>query len=155
MSKNKIEFPKLNGKNIKIGVVMARWNYDITSSLTASCLEALQGSGLQRKNVIICEVPGSFELPLAAQDLIKKKKVDAVVAIGCLIKGETMHFEYIADATANGLMRVSLDTGKPVIFGVLTCLTEKQAKARATGENNHGYGWGMTAVEMALQSKNK
>lgn len=153
MSANKISFPKLNAKNLKIGIVVARWNWEITSVLMTGCLEALKEAGLVRKNLVICEVPGSFELPVVAQKLIKVKKVDAVVAIGCLIKGETMHFEYIADATANGLMRVSLDTGKPVIFGVLTCLTEKQAKARTVGGNNHGYGWGMTAVEMALPKK--
>lgn len=155
MQKNKIDFPKLNGKNIKIGVVVARWNTEITMGLTESCFHALKDSGVQKKNISIIEVPGSFELPVAAQQLFKKDKVDVVIALGCLIKGETMHFEYIADAVANGLMRVSLDTGKPVVFGVLTCLNEKQAKARSTGENNHGYGWGMTALEMALQTKRK
>lgn len=155
MQKNKIDFAKLQGKKLKIGVVVACWNYEITSSLAVGCLEALQKAGLQRKNVIVCEAPGSFELPLMSQQLFKKHKVDAVVVLGCLIKGETMHFEYIADATAHGLMRVGLDTGKPVVFGILTCLNEKQAKARSTGENNHGYGWGMTAVEMALQIKKK
>lgn len=155
MSKNTIEFPKVNGKNLRIGVVVARWNFDITKGLLEGCVRALKEAGVQYKNVYIVEVPGSFELPLAAQTVLKKNKVDAVVVLGCLIKGETMHFEYIADATANGLMRVSLDAGKPVVFGVLTCLNEKQAKARAFGENNHGYGWGLTAVEMALQTKKK
>lgn len=155
MSKNTIEFPKVNGKNLRIGIVVARWNFAITKGLLEGCVRALKETGVQYKNVQIIEVPGSFELPLAAQNLIKTKKVDAVVVLGCLIKGETMHFEYIAEATAQGLMRVNLDTGKPVVFGVLTCLTEKQAKARSVGENNHGYGWGMTAVEMVLQVKKK
>ncbi len=153
MSKNKIEFPKLNGKNIKVGIALARWNTEITNSLMEGCLTALKEAGVPSKNFYVVPVPGSFELPLAAQHLFKKEKVDVVIALGCLIKGETMHFEYIADAMTNGLMRVSLDTGKPVVFGVLTCLTEKQAIARSTGKNNHGYGWGLTAVEMALLTK--
>ena len=99
--------------------------------------------------------PGAFELPLGAQRLIKNKKVDAVVTLGCLYKGETLHFEYATEAPAHGLMRVGLDTGKPVVFGVLPCLNEKQAQARSSGDNNHGYGWGMTAVEMALSGKTK
>ena len=82
-----------------------------------------------------------------------------MIAIGCLIKGETMHFEYIADATSHGLMKAQLDIGKPIVFGVLTCLTEEQAKARAgltPNGHNHGYDWGITAVEMArVQNKLK
>lgn len=159
MSKNKIQFPdyKLKGKNIKVGVALARWNTEITGSLMQGVLQALKGTGILHpgKNFAVLDVPGSYELPLAAQQLFKKEKVDVVIALGCLIKGETMHFEYIADAVSNGLMRVGLDAGKPVVFGVLTCLNEKQAKVRAIGKNNHGYGWGLTAVEMALQAKRK
>ena len=154
MSKG-IAFPKLAGKNLKIGIVVARWNAHITENLRSGCEVALAGAGVSKKNVFVQEVSGSFELPVAVQNLLKTKKVDAVVAIGCLIKGETAHFEYLSDATINGLMRVSLDTGKPVVAGVLTCLNEKQAVARSTGDNNHGYGWGMTALEMALLTKKK
>ena len=155
MSKNKIDFPKLNGKNIKVGIALARWNTVITNSLMEGCLIALKEAGVQSKNFFVVPVPGSFELPLAAKYLFKKQKVDVVITLGCLIKGETMHFEYIAEAVSNGLMRVSLDTAKPVVFGVLTCLTEKQAIARSTGKNNHGYAWGMTAIEMALLGMRK
>lgn len=159
MSKNKIDFPghKLKGKNIKVGVALARWNSEIAESLMRGVVQALKDTGMLRpgKNFAVLDVPGSYELPVAAQKLFKDEKVDVVIALGCLIKGETMHFEYIADAVSNGLMRVSLDVGKPVVFGVLTCLNEKQAKARSTGKNNHGYGWGLTAVEMALLAKNK
>ena len=154
MSKG-IAFPKLAGKNLKIGIVVARWNAHITENLRYGCEVALEGAGVSKKNVFVQEVSGSFELPVAVQNLLKTKKVDAVVAIGCLIKGETAHFEYLSDATINGLMRVSLDTGKPVVAGVLTCLNEKQAVARSTGDNNHGYGWGMTALEIAILTKKK
>ncbi len=154
MSKG-ITFPKLAGRNLKIGIVVARWNAHITENLRSGCELALAGAGVVKKNIFIVEAPGSFELPCATQHLIKSKKVDAVIAIGCLIKGETMHFEYLSDATINGLMRVGLDTGKPVVAGVLTCLNEKQAVARSTGDNNHGYGWGLTALEMALLTKRK
>lgn len=150
MQKNKIRFPKMNGKNLKIGIVAARWNAEIVDSLLEGTLKALAECGVSRKNIFITRVPGAFELPLGAQRLIKTKKVQAVVALGCLFKGETMHFEYASEATSYGLMRVGLATGKPVVFGVLPCLNEKQAVARSSGENNHGYGWGMTAVEMAL-----
>lgn len=96
-------------------------------------------------------VSGAFELPFAARKLAHDDAVDAVVAIGVLVKGETMHFEYIAGAVAQGLMDVQLQSGTPVIFGVLTCLTERQAEDRAgmhTGAN-HGIEWGRTALEMA------
>ena len=154
MSKG-VSFPKLAGRNLKIGIVVARWNSHITENLRSGCELALAGAGVVKKNIFVVEAPGSFELALAAQHLIKSKKVDAVVAIGCLIKGETMHFEYLSDTTFNGLMRVGLDTGKPVVAGVLTCLNEKQAVVRSTGDNNHGYGWGLTALEMALLTKKK
>lgn len=114
--------------------------------------------GVKDENITKWEVAGSYELPQAAKMMLTRYKLDAVICIGVLIKGETMHFEYIADAVSKGIMRVSLDSGIPVIFGVLTCLTEKQAIVRAgleEGEttegkgHNHGIDWGSTAVEMA------
>lgn len=103
------------------------------------------------------QVPGSYELPFAARALIGSgDSFDAVITVGCLIKGETMHFEYIADSVSHGLMRVQLDTGVPVIFGVLTVLSEDQAKARAgvlSGSHNHGEDWGLAAVEMGVKRK--
>ncbi len=153
MFSKKISFPKFNGQKLKIGLVVGRWNADITESLLAGALKALTEAKVSKKNITVVHVPGAFELALGAQRLFKNKKVDAVIALGCLYKGETLHFEYVTEATAQGLMRVSLDAGKPVVFGVLPCLNEKQAIVRSTGENNHGYGWGLTAVEMALSSK--
>lgn len=155
MSKS-IIFQKKDGAQLKIGIAVSRWNSEITSSLLEKCQQALLESGVKAKNIFVVEVPGAYELPFAADHLIKTKKPDAVVCFGCLIKGETMHFEYIAEAVTQGIMNLNLTTGVPVIFGVLTCLNEEQAKARSgNNKNNHGYAWGQTAVEMALLKKKK
>ncbi|MEK7643953.1 MAG: 6,7-dimethyl-8-ribityllumazine synthase, partial [Patescibacteria group bacterium] len=148
MSKG-VSFKKMNGAKLKIGIAVSRWNGEITESLLEKCRLALLDSGVKEKNIFVLEVPGAYELPYAASHLIKTKKPDAVVCFGCLIKGETMHFEYIAEAVTQGIMNLNLGTGVPVIFGVLTVLNEAQAKARS-GDNqqNHGYAWGLTAVEM-------
>mmetsp|Transcript_19846 Transcript_19846/g.35286 ORF Transcript_19846/g.35286 Transcript_19846/m.35286 type:complete len:164 (+) Transcript_19846:76-567(+) len=145
----------VNGAGLRIGVVHTRWNDAIISALRKGCLAELEKLGVS--DVVEMEVAGAFELPFAAQRMIKKHQVDAVICIGCLIKGETMHFEYISEAASQGIMRVGLDTGVPVIFGVLTCNTDKQALYRAglteDGGHNHGPEWGATAVEMALLRK--
>jgi 6,7-dimethyl-8-ribityllumazine synthase len=101
-------------------------------------------------------VPGSYELPFAAKSLAVTFKYDAIITIGVLIKGQTMHFEYISSAVSDGLMRVQLETMCPVIFGVLTCLTEEQAEARAgllEGSHNHGKDWAYAALEMVKYKK--
>ena len=107
-------------------------------------------AGVKQSNIFVTYVPGSFELPITARFLAMSKRVDVIVCLGCLIKGETMHFEYIAGATADGLMKVSLDTLVPQIFGVLTVLNKEQAIARSVGEKNEGLSWGKSAVEMGL-----
>lgn len=140
----------MDGHKLKIGIVKSRWNSFITEPLVNNCREALFDCGVADKNIYELEVPGAYEIPLATKKLIEIKNVDAVVCLGSLIKGETMHFEYIAEAVTNGIMKLNLDTGVPVIFGILTCLTKKQAVERSSGKLNHGYQWGMTAVEMAL-----
>ncbi|KAI8612330.1 6,7-dimethyl-8-ribityllumazine synthase [Chytriomyces sp. MP71] len=116
----------LNGAGLKIRVIHTRWNLEIVDSLTKATIEKLKNHGVRAEDIFVREVPGAFELPFAAKAL--SEGVDAVVAIGVLIKGDTMHFEYIADATCQGLMRVGLDTGVPVVLGVLTCLTEEQVR---------------------------
>ncbi len=150
-----IHFEKIDGKGLKIGVVVARWNSEVTYALRDACLRALEDAGVDDHDVFVQEVPGSYEVVYGTKHLIQKNKVDVVVAIGCLIKGETMHFEYIAEAVSQGLMMLNTETSVPVIFGVLTCLTEKQAIARSTGDNNHGYAWGQSAIEMARVKKSK
>lgn len=118
--------------------------------------------GVKESNIIIESVPGSFELPYGSKLFVDKQKalgkpLDAIIPIGVLIKGSTMHFEYICDATTRQLMKLNFELGIPVIFGVLTCLTEEQAFARAgliPGKmHNHGEDWGAAAVEMAIKFK--
>lgn len=156
MTKGIVRKTNLNGRGIKIGIVHTNWNETVVNNLYQRCLDALHDAGVLPKDIVSVQVPGSFELPLAAQHLIKRKKVDAVVTLGCLIKGETMHFEYICESVANGLQQVAIDNNKPVIFGVLCCLNEKQAQIRADKNGkDHGYEWGQTAVEMATLLKNK
>lgn len=113
-------------------------------------MEALAECGVRKENTFQTEVPGAYELPLAARFLALSNTVDCIVCLGCLIKGETYHFEYIAESVSSGLMQVGLSTSCPVVFGVLTTADEQQAISRSSGKNNHGVSWGMTAVEMGL-----
>ena len=113
--------------------------------------------GVAEENIVVQDVPGSYEVVYGAKALLAKHSsagtpLDAVVCVGCLIKGKTMHFEYICEAVTQGIMRLGLDTGVPVLFGVLTCLTDEQALARAgltEGGHNHGVDWAQGLVEMA------
>lgn len=152
MSKG-ITFEKKDGKNVKIGIVVARWNNEITDALLADCKKALQDCGVPEDKIIVQFVPGSFELIYGAHGMLEEHSPDAVVVIGALIKGETAHFEYLASAVSTGIVELNLKYNTPVIFGVLTCLNEEQARARSMGEKGHGYGWGMSAVEMATMKK--
>jgi 6,7-dimethyl-8-ribityllumazine synthase len=145
-----VQFTLLDGSSLRIGIVKALWNSAVTDALLDGCLRALKESGVREEHIVVRDVPGSYEVVYGAKHLIDMEKPDAVVCLGCLVKGETMHFEYIADAVTQGIMRLNLESGVPVIFGILTCRTEEQALARSRGENNHGYWWGKTAVEMAL-----
>lgn len=145
---------------MRVGIVSARWNVKVINSLVKAAKTAMIDRGVKEENIVQVEVPGSFELPFAAKSMIvhhqaQQQPLDAVICVGTLIKGSTMHFEYICDATSQAIMKVGLDTGVPVIFGVLTCLTEEQALDRAgiggpdgTSGHNHGTDWGVTAVEM-------
>ncbi len=135
--------------NKRIGIVVSDWNSEVTGALYEGACHALVASGIVRKNIYKRSVPGSFELPLAAQQMAGDKKVDAVIALGCVIRGETPHFDYICQAVAYGIMRVSLDTGKPVAFGVLTALNQSQALERAGGKlGNKGEEAAVTALRM-------
>ena len=145
-----VAFDKLDGSDVRVGIIRTRWNDEIVGSLTQGVKDSLKEVGVQDKNIFETTVPGAFELPLASRYLALTNTVDGIVDIGCLIKGETMHFEYIAEAASSGLMRVGLDTGVPCIFGVLTTLTKEQAEKRAIGEGNEGLIWGKSAVEMAM-----
>lgn len=138
---------KLAGK--KIGIVVSTWNSEITDALYEGAQSALLAAGIRKRNIVLYRVPGSFELPLAAKWMTDQKGIDGVVALGCVIQGETPHFDYICQALANGLMKVNLSSGKPVAFGVLTTLNKKQAEDRAGGRlGNKGEEAAVTVLEM-------
>jgi 6,7-dimethyl-8-ribityllumazine synthase len=124
-------------RDVNIAVVAARFNAHIVDELLAGCLRRLKQLKLPEKNITVKHVPGAFELPLAAKLLAKTKKFDAVICLGCVIRGDTPHFDYVAGECARGISRVSLDEMLPVIFGVLTTNTEKQAKDRIGGRHSH------------------
>ena len=128
-------------------------------ALVKGAIDKLQELGVKEENIVVESVPGSYELPYGTKILYKEgKKIhrpfNALIAIGTLIKGDTMHFEYISDTTSHGLMKLQEEIGVPVIFGVLTCLTEEQALKRAgltPDGHNHGSDWGAAAVEMGYK----
>lgn len=153
------------GSKLRVGIVHARWNDKVIEALVNGAISALKAHGVQDSNIIVSTVPGSYELPYGTKTLFQNAKdLDAIISIGVLIKGHTMHFEYISDAVSHGLMRVQFDLNIPVIFGLLTCLTEEQALERAglvvkekgaSHSHNHGEDWGAAAVEMASKQKFK
>lgn len=141
-------FKKNSGKGLKIAIVQARFNEKITGGLLQGAVKALWESGVAEKDVAIYKVPGSFEIPLACQKIAKSKKFDGIVAIGAVIKGETAHFEYIAQPTVDGIMRVMLDERTPISMGVITTYNLKQAQARAKdNKSNKGYEAAMALLE--------
>ncbi|CAD6575552.1 MAG: hypothetical protein ASARMPRED_007382 [Alectoria sarmentosa] len=192
-----------DGSNLRIAIVHARWNTEIISALVAGARRSLLASGVKVENIVVEDVPGSYELPFAVQRMYTSSQIEsssnptgpipavtdllssasladlttpeptaasqqgssksseapskapfsAIIAIGVLIKGETMHFEYIAGATSHGLMKVQLDLGVPVVFGLLTVLNEEQGRARAgmDGKHCHGEDWGRAAVELGVK----
>jgi len=134
----------------RFAVVVSRFNEEITEGLLAGARRALAEAAVPDDQITIARVPGSFEIPVTAQRLAKTGQFDAVICLGCLIKGETMHFEYLADATCHGIAAAARETGVPMAFGVLTALTEAQAEARAAdGPDNKGREAALAAVEMA------
>ncbi|MGF1532058.1 MAG: 6,7-dimethyl-8-ribityllumazine synthase [Bernardetiaceae bacterium] len=132
-----------------IAVVVSEWNEAITEALFAGARTCLLEHGLPPERLLRRDVPGSFELPLACQWMAQRPGVDAVIALGCIIEGETRHFDFIAQAVATGLTEVGLRTNKPVVFGVLTPATQEQAQERAGGRHgNKGEEAAITAIKM-------
>lgn len=119
---------------LRIGIVTAAWNPEVTGSLFEAARQHLIDNGIRPENIISKEVPGSYELPLGAQFLLEQEDVDGVVCLGCIIQGETRHFEFIANAVASGIMQVNMNYNSPVSFGVLTTNNEQQAIERAGGK---------------------
>jgi 6,7-dimethyl-8-ribityllumazine synthase len=137
----------LDASDLRLAVVISRYNLDISKRLLRGSLEALTEHGAADPQVVW--VPGALELPLAALTLAESGEVDAIVALGCVIQGDTAHFQFVADQCAAGLAHVNLDTGVPCSFGVLTTYNRDQALARSGSKNNKGAEAAETAVEMA------
>ena len=138
-----------------IGIVVSEWNDRITDSLLNGAKECLLEHGVPKENILVKHVPGSFELPLGAKWMLEKTDVDAVICIGCIIQGETRHFDFIAQAVADGIMNVGLKLSKPAIFSVLTCNTMEQAEDRAGGKHgNTGVEGAVSCLKMLALSEN-
>lgn len=144
-----------SGKNIrdmahnKFGVIVSEWNEEVTESLYNGAVETLINYGVKKENIFRKNVPGSFELSLGAQWMAEKTEIDAVICLGCVIQGETRHFDFICDAVAHGITQVGLKYNKPVIFGVLTPNSQQQALDRAGGKHgNKGDEAAITAIKM-------
>lgn len=140
----------MNADGLRFGVVISRFNSFITERLLQGALDALERCGAVNKNVDVAHVPGSFELPLSAKKMAQSGRYDAIIAIGCILRGETAHFDYVCSEAARGLQLAQIDTGVPIMFCVLTCDTLEQAIDRAGLKGgNKGFEAGLGAVEMA------
>jgi len=135
-----------DGAGLRVGIAVARFNADVADGLLASCTAALARLGVNSGDIKIVDVPGALELPLALQKMAQSGQFDALVALGAVIRGETYHFEIVADGSAAGIMQVTLDTGVPVANGVLTTDDDDQAEARMAQK---GADCAAVAVEMA------
>ena len=142
-SKNHPEIKKYN-----IGIVVSEWNNDITKNLLSGAIDTLTQQGVQKENIFIQWVPGSFELIFGSK-VLSKKEFDVIIAIGCVIKGETPHFDYICRSTIDALMKLSIENKKPIGNGILTCLNKKQAIERADkSKKNKGKEAAQAAIEL-------
>src|ERR1700758_1797851 len=144
----------LSGNGLRFGVVVSRFNSFITERLLQGALDALERGGAANKDVDVIHVPGAFELPLAAKKLATTGRYDALIAIGCILRGETSHYDYVCSETARGLQLAQMDSGLPIIFCVLTCDTLEQAIDRAGLKGGHkGFEAGLAAIEMGQLSR--
>lgn len=136
--------PSTEGSGVSVGIAVARFNSYVTHRMLELCVARLEAIGVKSDAITIVHAPGSVELPLAAKKLAERDDIDAVIVIGAVINGETAHFEHVASIAADGMARVAEDTGKPVVFGVLTTYTTDQAVARIP----HAESYADAAVEM-------
>ena len=140
---------ELTASGLRFGIVVSRFNSFITDRLLAAAVDALSRAGAKSENVDVVHVPGAFELPLAAKKLAATGRYDALIAIGCVLRGETTHYDYVCSETARGLQLAQMDTGLPIIFCVLTCDTLEQAIHRSGGNvGNKGSECALAALEM-------
>lgn len=144
----------LSAAGLRFAVIVSRFNSFITERLLQGATDALERGGATSKDVDVVYVPGSFELPLAAKKLANTGRYDALIAVGCILRGETAHYDYVCSETARGLQLAQMDTGVPIMFCVLTCDTLEQAIDRAGLKGgNKGYEAGLGAIEMAHLSR--
>jgi 6,7-dimethyl-8-ribityllumazine synthase len=140
---------KLIAEGIKVGIIVGRFNEFISSKLLGGAIDGLKRHGVLEENIDVAWVPGAFEMPLVAKKMAKNEKYDAVICLGAVIKGSTPHFDYVCANASKGIASVSLETEKPVIFGILTTDSIEQAIERAgTKSGNKGYDAAVTAIEM-------
>lgn len=138
-----------NAEEFKFGIVYSEWNHEITNALKEGAINTLIANGAKQENIIIRQVPGSFELTLGAQYMAEATDVDAIICLGCVIQGETRHFDFICDAVAKGITDLNIEYNIPFIFGVLTPNTQQQAIDRAGGKHgNKGDEAAVTAIKM-------
>lgn len=134
---------------MKFGIVVAEWNYEVTGALAQGAVDTLKRHGAKDENIILKHVPGTFELTLGAQYLVEFAEVDAVIVLGCVIQGETRHFDFICQGVTQGITSLNLKYNKPFIFGVLTTDNQQQALDRAGGKHgNKGDEAALTAIKM-------
>ena len=144
----------MSARGLRLAIAVSRFNSFITERLLSAALDALERSGAAGPDVTVVHVPGAFELPLAAKKLALTRRYDALIAIGCVLRGETAHYDYVCSETSRGLQLAQMDTGVPVIFCVLTCDTLEQAIDRAGLKGgNKGFEAGLAAIEMAQLSR--
>jgi 6,7-dimethyl-8-ribityllumazine synthase len=144
----------LTARGLRFGIVVSRFNSFITERLLEAAVDALERAGAASQDVDVVRVPGSFELPLTAKKLAMTGRYDALIAIGCVIRGETSHYDYVCSETARGLQLAQMDSGVPIMFCVLTCDTLEQAIDRAGLKGgNKGFEAGLSAIEMANLSR--
>lgn len=141
-------------KGFKFGIIVSRFNDFISNRLLEGALDALQKHGARDTDVEVVKVPGSFEIPLVAKRMVLLKRFDSIICLGAVIRGATPHFEYISSEVAKGIANTSLESGMPVIFGVLTTDNIEQAIERAGVKNNKGWDAAITAIEMVNLLKN-
>lgn len=138
-----------SAKDMRIGIVVAEWNDEITGALSEGAVDLLRKQGIKSENLTVKKVPGSFELPSGAQYLLENHNPDAVIVLGCVIQGETRHFDFICQGVTKGVIDLSLQYKKPVIFGLLTTENQQQAIDRAGGKHgNKGIEAAVTAIKM-------
>jgi len=144
----------LLGKGLKFGIVVSRFNDFFSTKLLEGAQDALLRHGVNEEDIEVAWVPGSFEVPLIAQKLAQTKRYDAIICLGAVVRGDTPHFEYIAAEVTKGIAKVGLDTGLPIIYGIITTDTLEQAIERSgTKAGNKGFTAAVSAIEMANLSK--